>query len=67
MKQNEKQSDLLASKDIGTWATIQSFKTAEAEPEEVLSDDELILREALARPGGPTNDERIYLASKGLL
>jgi hypothetical protein len=32
-----------------------------------LSDDELALKEALARPGGLTEDERIYFGSKQLL
>lgn len=65
--QNEKQSDLLASKDIGTWATIQSFKHADTEPEEMLSDDEIALKEAQNRPGGLTEDERIYFGYKQLI
>jgi hypothetical protein len=66
-KQNEKQSDLLASKDLQAYATIQAVSNIPNEPEELLSDDELALKEALARPGGLTEDERIYFGSKQLL
>lgn len=68
MKQNENQSKLLASKDLQAYATIQSVSNAIEQPkEELLSDDELALREANDRPGGLTEDERIYFGFKQLL
>lgn len=67
MNQNENQSKLLASKDLQAYAMIQSVSNAVEEPEELLSDDELALREAQNRPGGLTEDERIYFGFKQLL
>lgn len=67
MSQLENQSRLLASKDIAAYAMIQQVDSAVAEPDEMLSDDELALREATNRPGGLTPDERIYFGAKQLL
>lgn len=64
---NERQAHLLASKDIGTYAAIQSITDQNPEPDELLSDDEIALREAQNRPGGLTEDERIYFGFKQLL
>lgn len=67
MKQNETQATLLASKDIGAFAAIQGIKHDVAEVDELLSDDEIALREAKNRPGGLTDDERIYFTYKQLI
>lgn len=58
---------LLASKDIGAFAAIQGITNQIAEPDELLSDDEIALREAQMRPGGLTDDERIYFTYKQLI
>lgn len=68
MKQLENQSRLLASKDLQAYAGIQSVDHAvKAQEEELLSDDEIALQEAQNRPGGLTEDERIYFGYKQLL
>lgn len=70
-KQNEKQSDLLSSRDIGAFVQIQqasAFKdmtTTVATPGETESDDEISLREAMEK-GFLTPDEETYYRSVGL-
>jgi hypothetical protein len=73
-KQNEKQSDLLASKDLGAFVQIQQASayrdvventTQVATPGETESDDQIAFREAMEK-GFLTDAEQTYFAHVGL-
>jgi hypothetical protein len=71
-KQNEKQSDLLASKDLGAFVQIQQasafrdMETSVSTPGETESDDQIAFREAMEK-GFLTDAETIYFKSVGLV
>lgn len=59
----EKQSNLLASKDLSAFTVIQAATPPVPDTVEDKSDDEIAFEEALAR--GMTEDERIYFDNAG--
>lgn len=64
-RQLEKQSDLLSSKDLSAFVTIQSMNPGnQVEVDEQLTDDEIAYNEALER--GMTDDEKLYFQSVGV-
>lgn len=64
-KQTEKQSDLLASKDLSVFMGIQSVTNPQVvEDDEQLSEDQIAYNEAMER--GMTDDEEIYFKHIGL-
>jgi hypothetical protein len=66
MNLNQKQSELLSVKDLSTYAAMQEIKTAvEEPPKETESDDDVAFRECAARPGGLTDDEKLYFRAQG--
>lgn len=71
LNQNEKQADLLCSKDIGAFVQIQqasafaNMETTVATLGETESDDEVALKEAMEK-GFLTTDEEYYFRSVGL-
>lgn len=61
---NEKQANLLASKDLQTYATLNAVNEPEKHKfQDEPSDDDLAFEEAKRR--GPTEDEIIYFAARG--
>lgn len=66
MNLNQRQSELLSVKDISAYAMLQQVKPSEdTEPTEIESDDEIAFRECAARPGGLTDDEKLYFRANG--
>jgi hypothetical protein len=70
MKINQKQSDLLSVKDLQAYAVLKQIEIAatpqeEQETFEPESDDQQAFRERCARPGGLTDDEKLYFRAKG--
>lgn len=64
--QNQKQSELLSVKDLTAYAALQYTKPQDnSEPVETETDDDIAFRECAARPGGLTDDEKLYFRAKG--
>jgi len=69
MNQNQRLSDLVAVKDLQAYATLKQVEIAAQVPsepvQEMETDDQQALRERAARPGGLTDDEKLYFRAKG--
>jgi hypothetical protein len=59
--------ELLSVKDLTAYAALQYTKPVEnkEEPVELESDDAIAFRECAARPGGLTDDEKLYFRANG--
>lgn len=67
MNLNQKQSELLSVKDLSAYALLQQAKPVEDSPDlpTMETDDDIAFRECASRPGGLTDDEKLYFGANG--